>query len=327
MVCTAFAGEDPYIAVVGNDILANPFYLSPKYQQFTFDQTLFGVPICDPFNTSDIKVTTQTRVGGAGCEMFRSQTPTNQPEICDTQGTVNGVGDFTFFGEPNAVTRANNSGFYEWYVRLPKKPDGEINLCIQCGVLKANAFAFNGFESVELCAAETGERVGPNCTRLEVPFLPVNGAEDWNPVINTALPKITALAIRGPFSDDAVWGTQRNFHLTAFRNPGPYTLDIGAVNDGTFIQLANGLSTQVLDASTNARILLKSCMDKCVVVKLPVEGTFNAVFGEAEHDLEYGDIIYVKMAIPRTSGIVSGGTDIYCHSQSLRVMGIGETPF
>ena len=48
MVAPAFAGEDPYIAVVGNDFLANPFYLSPKYQQFTYDQQVFGVPVCVP---------------------------------------------------------------------------------------------------------------------------------------------------------------------------------------------------------------------------------------------------------------------------------------
>jgi hypothetical protein len=66
-----------------------------------------------------LPVTPYTRVGGAGCEQFRSQTPINQPEICDTEGRVNGVGDFTFYGEPNAVIRANNSGFFEWFVRLP----------------------------------------------------------------------------------------------------------------------------------------------------------------------------------------------------------------
>lgn len=312
MVTPALAGEDPYIALVGNDYLSNPFYLSPKYQQFTFDQELFSVPVCTDLDKEKIKVTSSTRVGAAGCEMFRSQTPINQPEICDTQGIVNGVGDFTFFGEPNAVVRANNSGYFEWYVRVPKKPDGEINLCIQCGVLKANAFAFNGFDSVELCAAETGERVGPNCTRLEVPF-----DSDYSPIIASALPKITAEALPGIYAGEE-WGTQASFKLTAWKNPGDYTY--------TAPVLANSATLQILDGSTSARILLKSCMDKCVVAKLPVEGVTNAA-GELEHDLEMADIIHVKLAIPRTSGAVSGGTDIYCHSQSLKVMGIGETPF
>ena len=63
-------------------------------------------------------------------------------------------------GLPNAKTPAGNAGFYEWWIRLPKKPSGEINIVIQCGVLKPNAFAVYDFDSVELCAAETGERIG-----------------------------------------------------------------------------------------------------------------------------------------------------------------------
>lgn len=316
LVSPALAGEDPFIAVVGNDIAANPFYLSPKYLQFTFDQTLFGIPICSAVNNVTIPVAASTRVGAAGCEQFRSQSPLNQPEVCDVSGTVNGIGDFTFFGEPNARVTANNSGFFEWFVRLPKKPNGEINLCIQCGVLKPNSFAFFGFEAVELCAAETGERVGPNCTRLEV------GAGQ-NPIINTALPSLFAEAIPGPFAGTAF---TTPFQLTAFRNPSTYTLTppVWSLNSG--IRLTNSESLQALDGGTAAKILLKSCMDKCVVVKLPIEGQFNAS-GQLEHDLEAGDVIHVRLVIPRTAGTVSGGTDIYCHSQSLRVMGIGESPF
>jgi hypothetical protein len=44
MVAPAMAGEDPYIAVVGNDILANTWYLSPKYVQFLYDQGITGIP-------------------------------------------------------------------------------------------------------------------------------------------------------------------------------------------------------------------------------------------------------------------------------------------
>jgi len=44
MVSAAFAGEDPYIAIVGNDAQFNPFYFSQKYQQFLYDQDLFDVP-------------------------------------------------------------------------------------------------------------------------------------------------------------------------------------------------------------------------------------------------------------------------------------------
>ena len=45
MVTPALAGEDPYLAIVGNDITANGFYLSPKYEQFLLDQSIIGVPV------------------------------------------------------------------------------------------------------------------------------------------------------------------------------------------------------------------------------------------------------------------------------------------
>jgi len=91
-----------------------------------------------------------------GCESFFSQTPTNQPEVCFASATPF-VPPFTGVpGNPNAVTRAGNSGFYEWWIRLPKKPSGEINIVIQCGILKPNAFTAYNFESIEICAAETG---------------------------------------------------------------------------------------------------------------------------------------------------------------------------
>ena len=85
--------------------------------------------------------------------------------------------------------------------------------------------------------------------------------------------------------------------------------------------MSNSASLYVLDGSTNARILLKSCMDKTVVAKIPVTGQRN-VMGEFEHDLEAGDLIYVRMYIPNTNTV-----DIYCNSQSLRVSGIGEGSF
>jgi hypothetical protein len=66
----ALAGEDPYVAVVGNDINAKTFYLSPKYTQFLYDQLSFFVP------------TTQ--------EGFTARNPIMQPEVCDTQGIGSG---------------------------------------------------------------------------------------------------------------------------------------------------------------------------------------------------------------------------------------------
>jgi len=316
MVSAAFAGEDPYIAIVGNDGLDfNPFYFSQKHQQFLLDQEEIDVPVCWGFFPP---VTPQTRVGDFGCEQFRSNKPINQPEICDVGGFVIDFfkGDFEYFGNPNAVITKQNAGYFEWWIRLPKKPSGEINICIQCGILKPNTFTpFTGFLAVEECAAETGERIGTGwCTRNQV-------AAGINPIINSALPRIIAIAYPGPSApvDFAP------FHLTAYKNPSNYNLTTnrptGDLLTTTNCAMTNSNSLQILDGSTNARILLKSCMDKCVVAKIPVTDQVNAA-DETESDLEAGDLIYVRMDVP-----VNNTVDIYCHSQSTKLAGIGEGPF
>jgi hypothetical protein len=289
MVTPALAGENPYLAVVGNDIDANGFYLSPTYEQFLFDQELIGVPVQG--------------------EWFGSNQAIIQPEICDTSGAVTGTQNapsFKFTGNLNARVGAGSYGTYSWYIRLPVKPSGEINLCFQCGVLKPNAFAFKGFLSVLTCAAETGEyydQAGGICSRATV-------YGGMNPVNPLALPLIEAKAVHGPHATYD-WPS---FHLTAFRNPGTY--------DGRFSGgMVNDEAKQVLDSTNASRILLKSCMDKCVVVKMPVEGQYNAL-GELEQDLMPGDVIVVWMHIPKCNTV-----DIYCHAESLKVMGIGVDPF
>jgi len=314
MVAPAMAGEDPYIAIVGQDCVigttpnyfgqvctagaANPFYFSPKHQQFMYNEHAapFYIPVT--FGTFP-PVTQYTRVGGAGQEQFTSQTLNSGVDVCDATTAKRGVA--------TAKTGAGNAGFYEWYIWLPKKPDGEINIVIECGVLKPNALAVFQNEAIELCAAETGERLGlGQCARQPIdPGL--------SPVINTALPKITAVAYPGPFANTQ-WTP---FHLTAFKNPGSYSLTFDAVTGA----LSNSVSAQVLDGSTNARVVLKACMDKTLITKLPVIGQVNAL-GETENDLENGDMIYVRMDVPR-----QGTTDIYCHAQSVSIRGIGESPF
>lgn len=309
MVSAAFAGEDPYIAIVGNDIDFNSFYFSQKHQQFLFDQDIFSVPVCDG---SFPPLTPQTRVSGGdpgqvGCEQFRSNKPINQPEICDTQGIVNDFfkGDFDFFGEPNAVITKQNAGYFEWFIRLPKKPSGQINICIQCGILKPNTFTpFTGFFAVEECAAETGERIGTGfCTQDQQ-------EAGVNPLLIAGLPRLTVTAYPGPYSLGF-----NPFKLTAFKNPSSYNLSTEAG------ALTNSPSLQVLNGSTNARILLKACMDKCVVAKIPVTDQVNAA-GETESDLEAGDLLDIRLDVP-----INNTVDIYCHSQSAKVAGIGEAPF
>jgi hypothetical protein len=329
-------GESPYIGIVGNDCVnntgsdpvviqscvANPFYFSPKHRQFLFDQEALDVPVCFGSNPP---VVSQTRVpkppAGTGCEQFRSNKPINQAEICDTGGTVKNIfkGDFEFAGEPNAVITKGSAGYFEWWIRLPKKPNGEINICIQCGVLKPNTFLPLDFEAIKQCAAETGERIGRGfCTRNQVD-------EDVNPIVNSALPKITVWAYPGPFANEN-WAP---FRLTAYKNPGTYNLTTsedategattdpeadGAVKEGP---MRNSVALQVLDGSTNARVLLKSCMDKCIIAKIPVSDQVNAR-GDTEQDLEAGDLIKVRLDVPYNNTV-----DIYCHSQSTKIMGIG----
>jgi len=327
MAAPAMAGEDPYIAIVGTDCVfktvnatgqacnyqgnenllgfAKPWYFSPKYRQFMYnenDPNSFAIPVS--FGTFPAK-TQYTRLGSAGTEQYRSQTANNQMEVCYVEGANE---ELTFSAtNQNSKTPANNAGFYEWFINLPKKPSGEINIVIQCGILKPNALAFFpegriGDSAIELCAAETGERIGAGmCVRDEVD-------PGVSPVNQLALPKITAIAYPGAYN---VLFTP--FHLTAFKNPGSYAL---AFDGSTAMQ--NDGASQVLDESTSARVLLKACMDKSVVTKLPVTGQVNAI-GETENDLEAGDMIYVRMDVPRQNTV-----DIYCHSQSVRIQGVGE---
>jgi len=64
--------------------------------------------------------------------------------------------------------------------------------------------------------------------------------------------------------------------------------------------MRNSAALQVLNGSLNARVLLKSCMDKCVIAKIPVTGQVNAL-GDTEHDLEAGDLIKVRLDIRITT--------------------------
>jgi hypothetical protein len=207
-------------------------------------------------------------------------------------------GDFDFRGEQNAVIIKQAAGYFEWWIRLPVKPDGEINICIQCGVLKPNTFLPFGFSAVTQCAAETGERIGNGCVRNEVPA-------GTNPIVQTSLPKITAFAY-------SALGEFKPFRLTAYKNPGTYNLTIA-----TNKSMTDSAALQVLDGSASARVLLKSCMDKCVIAKIPVDGQVNSL-GETETELEAGDLIQVRMDVPGNNTV-----DIYCHAQSVRIQGIG----
>jgi len=261
MVAPAMAGEDPYISIVGTDCVpgtepalqgvceatnADPFYYSPKYAQFMYNENAepFFIPAkfgtFPPVNQYTRQVGDDTTppfdaTADAGKEQFRSKTLNYIPDPCrlDAPGAL------------SAKTPAGNVGFYEWFIRVPKKPDGEINIAIQCGIVKPNAYIVG----VEGCAAETGERLGFGlCVRQEVDA-------GVSPVNQAALPTLTAIAYPGPYSDFTP------FNLTAFKNPSAYTLTFDAATGA----INNSGNAQVLNGSTAARVLLKACMDKVVL--------------------------------------------------------------
>jgi len=264
---SAFAGQEPFVACVNEDTAIDPFYISPKLFQFTHLNTAYSPEGFWPKNYLIPK-----------------------PEICDLNWNIHNV---------NYKTPAKNSGWYKWRVVLPKKLEGDVNLVLQCGILKPNSEAIYGKNAINICAGETGEVVGPNCTRVELSDLKA-----------AALPKITAIAFPGPLSAPAF----APFYLTSYKNPGNYSLS----TDPATGYLKDSASLQVLDGSPNARIALKACMDKTIFVKMPKEGTTNAS-SQLESPLEPGDIIEVTMNIPSANTV-----DIYCHKHSLKVMGIGE---
>jgi hypothetical protein len=121
-----------------------------------------------------------------------------------------------------------------------------------------------------------------------------------------ALPRITAMVYPGPFNPFS--GAGEPLFMIA---PGAIR---GSMMNGDAGQLLNG-------TDAGARIVLKACMDQTMVTKFPVDGQLKAA-NQPEADLGQGDIIYVKLSIPRKTTV-----DIYCNRQSLNVMGIGESPF
>ena len=274
MAGQAYAGQEPYIAVVGDDTSIPEFYTSPKHRQFLHPNT------SSTYNA----------------EGFQAQFNADDPEVCDATGEA--------ITNVNVLTPHLNAGHYTWTVVLPKKPRGNLNLVLQCGILKPEAEVFLGADAINVCAGETGERIGPGfCSRkFDRPGRnPVRG--DW-------LPRITAIATHGPFNSFLP------FKLTAYRNPGPYSFV--KTNHQSEWRMKNDQSKQVLNGSGKSKVVLKACMDKSIFVKIPVTGEINAE-GETENDLEAGDRITVSAEIPRGHSM-----DVYCHAQSLRVQGLGD---
>lgn len=187
-------------------------------------------------------------------------------------------------------------GAYSWLIQLPQKPQSSLEIVLQCGLLKPNTELFG----VLLCGGESGERVDSFCERDFLFDQP--GLNPGNP---SWMPTVRARALTPDSSMPA-------FQLTAYLNPSDYelTTSLGATT--------NSSSLGILDGSTVSRVQLKSCMDKVVVVKLPVAGQLNTL-GQVEFELEALDLIEVVLTFPRGHSM-----DVYCHAQSAQIRGLGD---
>jgi hypothetical protein len=337
---TSSGGEEPFKAAVADDKHIPGFYISPKLNLFTHPDTDYYSTCTDLFPLGDPRIdisvckpvppTYLSYECPATCrEKFTYQaSAVDQPEVCCKYETV--YTDFASVAEdrlvlcpdhlatpttPNdgevgpvktAMISKGNSGWYEWVIALPKKPVDELNIEIECGVLKPNTWQFWEYESIEKCAAITGEIVAPGsgCTRVSGSALKTS-----------ALPRLEVTAHPGCRHPN----TFTPFHLTSYRNPSVYS-----VTRATDPQcppgikcLNNSASMQILDGTVGTRIALKACMDKTILVKLPVEGEINEL-GEEEAALEPGDLIKVRMAIPTANTV-----DVYCSKYSVTIGGIG----
>jgi len=302
LVTAALAGEEPYKAVAGydNDDIVKNFYISAKLAPFLhpdtdyFNNQCSSAIICPPDPIGlDCQPYGSCFLCPSECrEIFKSDHAINQPEVCCVD-SMNCPPDVK-----TALITKGNAGWYEWVIGLPKKPEGELNIEIECGVLKPNAWAHLGYEAIELCAAETGEVIDPGlCTRKAGTYLR-----------HFALPTIEVTAHPGCQNEFTP------FHLTAYKNPSDYKIT-RSVTPGP---LKNSSTLQLLTGGPLSRIALKACLDKTILIKWPREGEINAL-GEMEWNLEAGDLIKVRMNVPLDNTV-----DIYCSKYSVKIGGLGE---
>jgi hypothetical protein len=309
----AFAGQEPYIATVCDDTgvasrhcmdkalgvvvsgdespsALEDFYMSAKEYQFTHTNTdVAYAPV----------ITIPTFAKG---ETFKASTAINQPELCDVKPDAMFPGqnaEETYITNKTARLKAKNSGVYEWTIVLPKKPEGNLNIAIQCGVLKPEEV------DVTYCGGEEGEFQGPGrCNQA----LTLPGVSN---ILAAGLPTVRATAYPGYYTRQ--FNDYAPFALTAYRTPSTMAAAFDA--NGA---LTNSAVNQVLNGSSATRMPLKACMTETIFVKQPVTGQVNAL-GQTESDLESGDYIVVRMDAPRGHTM-----DLYCHAQSVKIQGIGD---
>ena len=314
-VVPAFAGEEPYKAAVWNDNAIPYFHISPKVYQFTHGNTAYYEGCEDVLFPPDPRITSDCSDFGSAflcpsacSESFKYQASgVDQPEVCCAANAIEPAvpaiecPDREWWGR-TALISAGNAGWYEWTIALPKKPEGELNLEMQCGVLKPNSWAFAEYNAINICAAVTGEPVGPNCTRVT-----------GSPLITSGLPRLEVIAHPGCNNDFTP------FHLTSYKNPGQYVITRATDPQCPpgFPCLHDSASLKVLDGTIGSRIALKACLEKTILVKWPKAGEVNEL-GEEEAALEAGDLLKVRMVIPNANTV-----DVYCSQYSVTIGGIG----
>jgi hypothetical protein len=282
---TTWAGQEPYVGVVGVDEDMNRYYIEEKLWRWLHPEISVG----EDFRPS-IYASTAEEVCLADHEHET------------TQEYANEVYEIPYF----------NEGGYEWIIQLPKKPRGNLNIQIQCGVLKPNADSVAGMfgvAPVDICAGETGEETFGLCDRVYT-------VANQNVIKQNYLPTVTATAERKAGG---------SFHLTAYRVPSAFS------NIFTTTSLGKGLkgyskNLQVLDGSKQTRVVLKSCQPETLFVKMPVSGQIVERLADdgtkaldTEYDLEAGDRIRVKLDFPRGHLM-----DVFCNEYSVKVMGLGD---
>jgi hypothetical protein len=291
---TSWAGQEPYVGVAGDDIYMNRYYLEAKLWRWLHEEGDIGVE-------ESYQMLGESFGGSANLsDNAEVCIPPEGYDLTPNGDDLNGshlVPDETVQHLP-----VDNAGHFRWVIQLPKKPRGNINIQLQCGVLKPNTYGLFGMpKAVDYCSGETGEIVGDICDRKSV-------NPNQSAIAVGKLPRVTVKA----YPSMPVEGSGP-FHMTAFRVPGTFSLN----RDGPGLA-ASTKSQQVLDGGNTSRVVLKSCQPETLFVKWPVSGQINGK-NEVESDLEAGDKIEIKLDFPRGHTM-----DVYCNQWSAKIMGIGD---
>jgi hypothetical protein len=299
---TAWAGQEIYVGVVGQDDLMKRYYLEEKLHRWLHPEQTSTQEAFWSRNTSRNIEVCINEEGFLDEELWESKT-------VPPDATVNEQLTYAL----NYHLSHNNAGEFHWKINLPKKPRGNINIQLQCGVLKPNAFTREGMPgAIDYCAGETGEK-SSDCNRI--PTFP-----NEQHIFQGTLPTVTARV----HSTNAAFAGEPGgtFPLTAYRVPSAFSNIFTA--GGELKGFSKNL--QVLDGSKSTRVVLKSCQPETIFVKMPIDGQMVAakddegnVTVHREYDLEAGDEIELTLAFPRDHTM-----DVYCNQWSAKIMGLGE---